>query len=113
MTSITSGGVTRTPILVEGYKATRSARNIIHDTAATDVTLRPAGLRKGTLNMLCETLADALAIEALHLPAVVITFSDATVGPMYYVASGDIDVEQDDATGTMWWVRVAFQEVSL
>jgi len=117
MTStVTNTAGTLTPVLINGYRSARAARNVLHPiigSAAPSVTLRAAGLRTGTLAMLCETLADALALEAAHAAAGTLQLEDSDLPAlnMLYVSSGSIEVELDTSTGTMWWVRAEFQEI--
>jgi len=116
-TTVTSGATTLTPVLVNGYRSTREAGNIVHQVIGTEwpaVTLRPARPRSGTLAMLCASLSDALAMEALHANAATLTLADTDLAglAMAYVASGRIEVELDRDTRAHWWVRVDFQEIS-
>lgn len=117
MTTISDGTTTITPLLVTGYESTRQSRNVIHDIIGREdpeVTLRVAGLRTGTLEMLVSTLANALALEALHTPGVVMTLADVDLPGlnMDYVTSGDIGVQLDDETRDRWLVTVDYQEVA-
>lgn len=117
MTTTLSDGITDViPTLVTGWESTRDARNILHDIigrADFDVTLRPAGLRSGTLEMLFSSLDNALAAEALLVQAKSFTLED-TDRPtlnMTFVASGSITVAIDEDTRTLWTVACDFQEV--
>jgi len=116
MTTLTDGTTTVTPLLVNGWQTARPTRNVVHpiiDREAPEVTLRAAGLRVGTLEVVFGTLADALGAEALHAQAAIITLDDPTVGTMDYVAAGgDIEVELDSDTRRAWIVRVPFFEVT-
>lgn len=116
MTTLSDGTTTIEPILVTGWQTSRPARAVVHtiiDRPEPEVTLREAGLRVGVFELLFATLAEAAAAEALHTQAVSFTLTDDTVGTLdYVVAGGDIDVELDDATRSLWLVRVPFQEVS-
>lgn len=114
--TITRGASSVSPRLVLGYQSERTAGNLIHPIigrADPDVTLAAAGLRTGTLELLCLTLADALAVEDLHAGEGVCELED-TDAPglgMYYVAAGKIELELDDETRAVWIVRVEYQEV--
>ena len=117
-TTITSGGVTRTPLQVLGYRSERTSGNILHPvlgSTSQDVTLRAAGLRSGTLELLALTMADALNLEALHLNAATVTLADTDIpsGGFTYVASGRIAVELEDETRSLWTVSIEFQEITV
>lgn len=115
--TITDGTTTITPHLIDGYRSERAAGNIIHQAAdnpaEVDVTLRPAGLRTGTLRLLFLTLTEALAAEAVHAAAgeLQLGSTDHPGLNMSYVANGAITVELDDETRNLWLVEVDFQEV--
>lgn len=115
--TITCGAASASPRQILSYKSSRTARNLIHDIidrADPDVTLKPAGLRRGTLEMLCLDLTAGLAMEALHAGEGVCVLED-TERPgrnMSYVSAGDISLELDLQTGTRWIVSVDYQEVS-
>ncbi|WNM25245.1 hypothetical protein [Demequina capsici] len=116
-TTVTDGVTTLTPILVTGWSSTRLARNVLHDIVGTEwpeVTLRPAAPRSGTLQLLCATLADGVAMEAFHAQAKVLTLADPESAPlgMNYVASGRIDLDIDEDTRDKWIVSVEFKEVA-
>lgn len=116
-TTLTANSVMRTPQLVLGYSSTRSAGNIVHPVIGNpspDVTLAAAGLRTGTLSMLCLNLADALAVQSLHTGPYVVVLADSDLPAlnMTYVASGTIAIALDDETRTRWTVTVDFQEIS-
>lgn len=114
--TVTDGTTDVLPRMVTGWRSRRRGGNVVHELVATenvDVTLRPAGLRRGTVEYLCDTLADALNLEALHAGEVVLSvaFSDAPALDMDYVVDGDVAVEIDDATRDAWLVLVDFQQV--
>lgn len=116
MSTITDGTTTSTPVAVLGYESKRSGQNIVHAVigrADPDVTLRPAGLRTGTLTLLFESEADAAECEVMHAAAVVLAMADSdvsTVG-MSYVVSGAVTRSLDDASRSLWTVAVEYQEV--
>lgn len=116
--TITSGATTITPELVDGYRSERESGNVIHQAAdnpsRVDVTLRPAGLRSGTLRLLFLTLTEALEAEAVHAAAGVLalTSTDHPGLNMSYVVNGTISVELDDDSRALWLVEVQFQEVA-
>lgn len=116
MTTITRGSSSVTPLLITGYKSTRKAGNIIHpiiSRADPDVTLKAAGLRTGTLVALCSSHAQALQLEDINAGEGVCQLVDVDVPAlgMYYVASGNIELELEDETRSRWLVSVDFTEV--
>jgi hypothetical protein len=102
---------------VLGYEWARTARNNVHailDDPRPVITLRPAGLRKGTLKLFFRTKQAALDAEAAHALADVFTILDPahTDLSMRYVVVNDIHVTQDTGTMRPWIVEVPFQEVA-
>ena len=116
-TTITHGASTITPILVLGYGADRAANNIVHaipGRSNPDVTLRPANLRTGTLELGFTSELESKDAADLHATGGVFTLSDtdrASVG-MSYVASGRISRALEDTTRGAWVISVDFQEVT-
>jgi len=115
--TITCGESSVSPTLVLGYRSTRPARNLVHsiiDRADPDVTLKPAGLRTGTMQLFHLTLATALACEALHALEGVCTLEDTDLPEldMSYIAAGDITLELDPDTRKRWVVSLEYQEVT-
>jgi hypothetical protein len=118
-TTITNGVDTITPTLVNGYRSGRPSRNVEHDIldrADPDVSLQPAGTRKGTLELVFDTEADAVAAETLHagISTWLLGNTDHASVDMAYVlaAGGEVELELDD-TRKAWVVRVPFREVLL
>jgi hypothetical protein len=117
MTTISDGTTTLTPMTVLGWAASREPRSRVHQligSQAPDVTLRPHALRSGTLSILCEDEAAAIAMEALHAAGVVLTLADddvTSVG-MSYVVSGPLRTELDPVTLVRWLVIADYTEVS-
>ena len=114
----TTPGPVLTPLLVVGLSSSREANNTLHriiGQASPDVTLAEAGLRAGSLTFLCQTLADALAMESIHAALGVIRLIDTDLPGlnMTYVPSGDISLEIDDETRELWTVEVDFAEVAV
>jgi hypothetical protein len=140
--TITSGVYTIRPTLIDGYSSTRASQNVVRTilgSAVPAVSLRPALLRSGTLQLIfgdapssgpvyviedgyivllddteagdAET-ASAQA-EALHATGGVFTLSETTRGSvgMSYVVSGNVTRKLDDTTRAVWIVTVDFQEV--
>ena len=115
-TTITDGTTTATPILVTGWDTERDSKNVLHDIisrADDDVTFRPAGLRNGELEVLCATLEDALALEALLAQPrkMALADTDHPLLDMSFVVDGSIGVHLDDETRLQATVTIGFQQV--
>lgn len=117
-TTITDGVTPLSVIVLTGYEAERDGRNIIHTIIGApepSVTLRQAGLRKGALEALVASVADAMALDALLAQALVCSVSDDDVDAidMDFVVpdGGSITVSLDDDTRARWLVKWDFQEV--
>jgi hypothetical protein len=115
-TTISDGTTSYIPLLALGWESSREAQNVLHPivgSASVEVTLRPAGLRTGTLELLTETLDDALNIEALAAQAKVLTLThdDLLSLAMSFVASGDITVTLDEDSQIYWTVSIDYTEV--
>lgn len=117
-TIITFSGGEITPEVVNGFEASRAARSIVHTIlgrADPDITLRPAGLRKGTLTLVFATGAAAASAEAALVVPRVFTLVDPdvpNVSMAFVVADGDVETSLDMDTQIVWIVRVPFQEVT-
>jgi hypothetical protein len=114
---ITNGSTILTPLQVLGYKHTREYGNDIYrviNASAPEVTYDVPGLRKGTLTMLCDTLAAALAMDQLHTNSGTFALADSTFPElnMTYVPVGECTVELDEDSHSLWIVAIGFQEVS-
>lgn len=118
-TQIITPTTTITPTLVEGYDAQRGGGAIVHQipgrSTGPDVTLRPAGLRTGTLNLFftSETAATQ-AWAAVCVAGVFQVLSDErSIGMSFVVPEGQqIGFQLDDTTRAHWRVTVPFQEVT-
>lgn len=116
--TITHTTGTLTPAVVDGWRMSREARSRVHTIlgrSAPDVTLRPAGMRKGALRCVFATEATAAAAVAVFATPQVLTFTDTDrplLAGSFVVADGDIELELDDTTRNTWVVTVPFQEVS-
>jgi hypothetical protein len=115
-TTISDGVTSVTPNLVTDYSYTRTARTIVHtvlDRSDPDTTLRPVGLRTGSLSMLCATRELASELEALHLAPGprFLTSDDEPTADMTYLAVGDLGTTYD-ADGDVWLVTIGYQEVT-
>ena len=119
-TTITSGGSTITPSQVLGYKADREAQSIIHPILGSpnpDVTLRPASLRSGRLELGFEGATSETASKtAADLLSTAVTFnlvsSDRTSIPMPFVVTGSVTRELEEESRAAWMVSFAFQEIA-
>lgn len=118
---------TRLPALPEGtltafvdvssYDASSEVRNQIHpivSRADVEATLRPAGLRTGSMLLRFTSRAAAHRAAAAHREVGVWTYTDELIpeASMSYVAQGSIRITLDDSR--KWWaVAIGFQEVLL
>lgn len=117
-TEIVTTAGTITPVLVDGYQARRRATSRVHNilgSGDSDITLRPPLMRAGTLSLLFDSEAPALAaLSALALPEIFSLNSDdlAGIGMSFCVPEGeDLVINLDDDTREVWIVGVPFQEV--
>lgn len=112
--SITNGVVSVVPIVVVGYESTRASNNVFHQVlgAGTDVTLRPASLRRGKIVCVFATEQEAVDCEALHTGTSVLQFadSDLPLAAMSYVPDGSITRKLDQES-YLWMVEIDYQEV--
>lgn len=112
---ITHAGGVIAPLAVSEYSVDQQSGNVVHDVLGRpdpDITLRPTGLRVGTLTL---TFANAVAADdarTQHATGSVFTLTsdDVAVVSMTYVLT--------DKLGTMrgaageWTITVDFQEVA-
>lgn len=119
-TIIVQGADVIAPSIVLGIMPGRESQNLVHPIigrAEPDVTLRPANLRTGSIEMGFAgptAEADSYAAEMLHAAGGIFTvISDerSTLG-LSYVTTGRIVRELEDATRDGWILRVEFQEVA-
>ncbi|MBH0054486.1 hypothetical protein I6E74_09945 [Salinibacterium sp. SWN139] len=108
---------TVTPVVVDGFKSSRESRNVIHNVLGANapaVTLRDAGVRTGTLTALFRTLAEAQSFEAVLATGQVIQFedSDNATLTMDFILDGELTVELEDDSRSLWLVEFDFQEVA-
>lgn len=117
MTStITYAGGTITPELVLGYTAQRPNRNVVHDllyTSSPGYTFRPAGYRRGTLQLFFLTFAEANACDQAHRTPQILTFATDDVAGigMRYITRDETTIELDPESRELWTVSIPFQEV--
>lgn len=115
--AIAYAGGTVTPELVLSYQSSRASGNVIHDIPGRDnpdVTLRPAGLRTGTLELFFAEEADSRAAEGVFAASgtfALIADERPTVA-MYFIVSGTIERELESQTRKRWTVRVGYQEIN-
>lgn len=116
VTTITHAGGVITPVALEGWEASAQARSIVHTILGRpdpDITLRPTGLRSGTLTLVFATGADAYAARAVLAVPQQLTLANSTVAQvsmLFIVAGGDLgEVIADSGE---WRLSVPFQEVS-
>ena len=119
---ITAGAVTITPSLILGYESTREPRTIVHaimGLESPDTTLRPAGLRKGRMELGftgATAEADSRAAETtLATPAVFsLVSSDRLTVQMSFVLpeGGSLTRALEDQTRAAWVVAFDWQEVA-
>jgi len=107
---------TTEPTLVLGYESSRPASTIVHQRlgGATDVLVRPAGLRTGTLRLFYYLEYDAAAAEDMLAKAASFTLNETdryTIN-MEFVLSGTLTRYLDDQTRDRWVVEVGYQEVT-
>jgi hypothetical protein len=105
------------PILLTGYETTREAGGIVHRIANSNTnraTLRPAGPRSGTLELLVEDAA-AAAVAAGRFSSAnawrVVDDETPEINMTFVITGGDITTQLDDETRVRWLVRVPFEEV--
>lgn len=108
---------TFTPILVNGYEASRASGNVIHNVLSSNtpaVTLRESRLRTGTLTALFGTLDLAQALETALTSGAVLYFydTDHPTLALPFVCTGEVTVALDEDTRNAWTVEWEFQEVA-
>jgi len=113
---ITRGDVDIIPTIVDGYESTHETRSIVHQILGRpdpDVTLRPAGLRTGTLRLVFADEFAAADAETEFGVGGVFTFHpiERETLPMDFVPTGRVTRTLDDQTRRVWIVAVDFHEV--
>lgn len=117
MPTISDGTTTATALLTVGLTTQRAGRNVVRDLVGTEepaVDLRTAEKRSGQLVLLFDNQAAAVAAEALHARAAKLTLTEPLwpAGGMTYVVDGDIALELDTDTQTVYLLTVDFREVA-
>jgi hypothetical protein len=106
-----------TPEVIEGFEASREARSIVHHVLGRsdpDITLRPAGMRTGTLTLVFADGAAAAAAEAALRVPQVLTLADPEVPEVampFVVTDGEI-VQRINESRKSWTLELPFQEVT-
>ncbi|MBD3941949.1 hypothetical protein IF188_09605 [Microbacterium sp. NEAU-LLC] len=118
-TTITAtGGITINPTVVAGYQSNRRSANKVYPilgSQESDVSLRPAHRRTGTLNLWFDAETDAKAAQDAHAKALVFTFTTdeaSTINMTYVVQDGGTVGCELDTDSDMWTVTVPYQEVT-
>lgn len=110
--------------MVVSFESERQARTIVHDTPGADaaaeagwgdvqvVTLRPAGPRAGTLEMIFTNATDARRAEVIHSRPGRIFLNDPDWfdGVFSYVAQGNIRLTRTDSRRA-WLLTTGFSEL--
>ena len=112
---ITHAGGSITPLAVTEYKVEQQAGNIVHHILGRtdpDITLRPTGLRSGTLTLVFTTSAAADDARRQHAAGAVFALTSAAVPAinMSYVLAGRLGTIQGNANE--WTLTIDFQEVT-
>jgi hypothetical protein len=118
-TTITAGSLSFTPDLFTGWQATQESRNVIHAIIGRtypDVTLKPAQVRTGTLEMFFAVGSESFAARSILASGAVFTItSDETpwIDGLTFVLSGSILSALNDDSRSSWMLSADFQEVIL
>lgn len=105
-----------TPTIVDGYEATRTSRNIVHDliSGGIAVTLISPRPRSGTLRLVYATESDAAFSVLLHAEETTFTLVDDdrdSLAMTYVIDGSGVEIALDDESRDVWVVSVGFQEV--
>lgn len=115
-TTLSSSTDTWTALALDGFSVSREGRNVLHAILGSNekaVSIREAGLRTGTLKLLFGTYTLAAAVLDSLSTGEVHTLAD-TVEPgagLDLVLSGEVSVELEDDSLSVWWVEFDFEEV--
>lgn len=108
-----------TPDLVLELRWSRQTRTVVHTVlgdAEPDVTMRPLGLRTGTLQCFIESRMQVRALEDLLATGEVLSITsddDELLDQLaFVVAGGEVISELDPQTLTRTIVTVPYQEVT-
>lgn len=116
-TTISNGTDTLTATVMDGYEATREARNVVHEILGSNVpavSLRAARTRSGTFRFMFVDAAVAQAALNMLGSASKITLADTDrpgVG-MIFVAAGSVSIELEDSTRNLWVIECDYRETT-
>lgn len=115
--AISNGVDEFTPLIVTRHDYVFPNRNILHDIIGSNepaVTLREAGLRKGSLSLRVADADAAAAAKAILGSASALTFTDSVTPSesMTFVLDGDIRVTLDSVTLLRRVIEFDYAEVS-
>lgn len=108
-----------TPEVVNGFESERETRTIVHTIIGRedpDITLRPAGLRTGTLTLVFATGAQATAAEIVLSFPQLLALADPDVPEVamsFVVPPGRLAAKLDPESRRTWLLEVPFQEVAV
>lgn len=115
--TIFDGSTTITPSLISGWESNQESQTVVHKVigkSAPDVTLKPAGMRTGTLETVFLTASSAnIARTFLSQAKKFILATDQTwLVEMHFVVTGNVTCTLEPSTQNVWLVKFDFQEVS-
>lgn len=119
-TTITHAGGIITPSALRGWSASAPINSRVHNILGRpdpDITVRPAGLRRGTLTLVFGTGAEAYAargVLAVTQPLTLVNSGVAQVS-MTFVVATESGGELGEVLGRAgeWTITVPFQEIVL
>lgn len=114
--TIFDGFTTITPNLITGWESTQESRTVVHQVigkSSPDITLKPAGLRNGTLELVFFSSASAVSARAFLSQArkFILATDESWLTEMHFVVSGSLSWTLDEQTQKAWIVSFEFQEV--
>lgn len=117
MTTISDGTTAFTPVSVTGYATSHASRNVFHDILGRgdpDVSLGPASLRQGTLEMFFETETDANNARVILTQPAVFTYTDddLTTTSMRFAISDTVAPALEDQTRELWTLSFGYRELA-
>lgn len=121
MATITSGAATISPTALTVYESQQETRSIVHTILSRpdpDITLRVAGLRRGSIEL---TFADVLAEATSEAARVTLAGSGIcalsapdrpTIQMQFVLPEGGRIQRRQGKTGASWIVTLDYQEVA-